>query len=94
MDFLGAPRALPDRAVCARGERCAARCYLTFGLHHAPNRYDLYCEPFAEQHRAAAREAREAPREHGQRYASRLEHYCRLAPDNWFNFYDVLEVAT
>jgi predicted LPLAT superfamily acyltransferase len=23
-----------------------------------------------------------------QRYADRLEHYCRLAPDNWFNFYD------
>jgi predicted LPLAT superfamily acyltransferase len=23
-----------------------------------------------------------------QRYADRLEHYCRLAADNWFNFYD------
>jgi predicted LPLAT superfamily acyltransferase len=23
-----------------------------------------------------------------QRYASRLEHYSRLAADNWFNFYD------
>ena len=23
-----------------------------------------------------------------QRYAERLEHYCRLAPYNWFNFYD------
>ena len=23
-----------------------------------------------------------------QRYADRLEHYTRLAPDNWFNFYD------
>jgi predicted LPLAT superfamily acyltransferase len=22
------------------------------------------------------------------RYAARLEHYCRLAPYNWFNFYD------
>jgi predicted LPLAT superfamily acyltransferase len=21
-------------------------------------------------------------------YASRLEHYCRDAPYNWFNFYD------
>jgi predicted LPLAT superfamily acyltransferase len=21
----------------------------------------------------------------------RLEHYCRLAADNWFNFYDFLE---
>jgi predicted LPLAT superfamily acyltransferase len=23
-----------------------------------------------------------------QRYADRLEHYCRLAPYNWFNFHD------
>ncbi len=23
-----------------------------------------------------------------QRYAERLEHYARKAPDNWFNFYD------
>jgi predicted LPLAT superfamily acyltransferase len=23
-----------------------------------------------------------------QRYAERLEHYCRIAPYNWFNFYD------
>jgi predicted LPLAT superfamily acyltransferase len=22
-----------------------------------------------------------------QRYVARLEHYARLAPDNWFNFY-------
>jgi len=23
-----------------------------------------------------------------RRYAERLEYYCRLAPYNWFNFYD------
>jgi predicted LPLAT superfamily acyltransferase len=22
------------------------------------------------------------------RYVARLEHYCRAAPFNWFNFYD------
>jgi predicted LPLAT superfamily acyltransferase len=27
-------------------------------------------------------------RECAARYAQRLEHYCRLAPYNWFNFYD------
>jgi predicted LPLAT superfamily acyltransferase len=25
--------------------------------------------------------------EHAQRYAQRLEHYLRLAPLQWFNFY-------
>jgi predicted LPLAT superfamily acyltransferase len=35
------------------------------------------------------RKDREAAlREHVQRYVERLEHYCRLQPDNWFNFYD------
>jgi predicted LPLAT superfamily acyltransferase len=26
-----------------------------------------------------------------QRYADRLEHHCRSAADNWFNFYDFWE---
>ena len=62
--------------------------YLTFGLYRAPNRYDLYCEPLGEvlELPRGAREA--ALAEYVQRYANRLEHYCRLAPDNWFNFYD------
>jgi predicted LPLAT superfamily acyltransferase len=29
-----------------------------------------------------------ALRDCAARYAARLEHYARLAPDNWFNFYD------
>ena len=62
------------------------------GLYHEPNRYDLYCEPFAERIELA-RGARDAgAREWAQRYAQRLEHYCRLAPDNWFNLYPVWKV--
>lgn len=61
--------------------------YLTFGLYRGGNRYDLYCERFAD------RIVLERPRDESlqrwvARYASRLEHYCRLAPDNWFNFFD------
>ena len=67
---------------------------MTFGLYHEPNRYDLYCEPFAEQIELprGARDA--ATRDYVQTYAARLEHYCRLAPDNWFNFYDYWTVTT
>jgi predicted LPLAT superfamily acyltransferase len=61
---------------------------LTFGLHRPPNRYELYCEPFADQMSLPRAGREEALREHVQRFAGRLEHYCRLAPDNWFNFYD------
>ena len=62
--------------------------YLTFGLYQAPNRYDLYCEPFADDIVLPRGDREPALRALAQRYAERLEHYCRLAPDNWFNFAD------
>jgi predicted LPLAT superfamily acyltransferase len=66
------------------------RCpvYLVFGLYTEPNRYDLHCERFAERIDLPRRDRQAALRAWVQRYADRVEHYCRLAPDNWFNFYD------
>jgi predicted LPLAT superfamily acyltransferase len=62
--------------------------YLAFGLYFAPRRYELHCEPFADTVRLprAGRDA--ALSSVVAAYAARLEHYCRLAPDNWFNFFD------
>jgi predicted LPLAT superfamily acyltransferase len=62
--------------------------FLAFGLYFAPRRYELHCEPFADVIRLprAARDA--ALSSIVASYAARLEHYCRLAPDNWFNFFD------
>ena len=62
--------------------------YLTFGLYHEPNRYHLYCEPFADRIELPRGAREEGARGYAQRFAERLEHHCRLAPDNWFNFYD------
>jgi predicted LPLAT superfamily acyltransferase len=62
--------------------------YLTFGLYREPNRYELYCEPFAERVELPRGAREEGARGYAQRFATRLEHHCRLAPDNWFNFYD------
>lgn len=86
-NFLGAPARFPTGPyTLAALLRCPL--YLTFGLYREPNHYDLYCEPLSEQ-LELPRGAREAAlAAHVQRYADRLEHYCRLAPDNWFNFYD------
>jgi predicted LPLAT superfamily acyltransferase len=85
--FLGSDASFPTGPyLLAAALRCPV--YLAFGLYREPNRYELYCEPFEERidlPRAAREEALQA---YATRYAARLEHHCRLAPDNWFNFYD------
>jgi len=88
VDFLGGKALLPTGPYMLAA-MLGCPVFLTFGLYHEPNRYDLYCEPFADRI-VLARGARQADaRAYAQRFAQRLEHYCRLAPDNWFNFYDV-----
>jgi len=88
VDLFGGRAVLPAGPYwLAASLRCPV--YLTFGLFHEPNRYDLYCEPFAERIELRRGERDGDARVWAQRYAERLEHYCRLAPDNWFNFYPV-----
>jgi predicted LPLAT superfamily acyltransferase len=61
---------------------------LVFGIYRGGNRYDLYCEQFAERI-VLPRGAREqALHDYVQAYASRLEHFARAHPFNWFNLYD------
>lgn len=66
------------------------RCpvYLAFGLYSEPNRYELYCEPFVDRVDLPRKDRDAALAAIVQRYATRLEHYARLAPYNWFNFFD------
>jgi predicted LPLAT superfamily acyltransferase len=85
--FLGAPaRFASGPFMVAAALRCPV--YLTFGLYRGANRYDLYCEPFAEAIDLPRKRREQALQEVVQRYAERLEAYVRIAPDNWFNFYD------
>ncbi|MPW19051.1 glycosyltransferase [Paraburkholderia sp. CNPSo 3157] len=51
-------------------------------------RYRMYFEPFAERIDLPRRERAQHIAAWAQRYASRLEHYCRKAPYQWFNFFD------
>jgi len=64
---------------------------LMVGLYRGGNRYDIHFE-MLEDPSAGSGQARrgreELVREAMRKYAARLEHYCRLAPYNWFNFYD------
>ena len=85
--FLGdaAPYPLGPFRLAAMLERPIV---LMFGLYRGGNRYDIHFERLA----AAPVEGlagRNALMEQSVRsYVARLEHYCRLAPYNWFNFYD------
>ena len=85
--FLGEPAAFPTGPM-----RMAAalrqRVFLMMGLYRGGNRYDVFFEPLAD-FTHVERQGRDAMIEAAIRnYVARLEHYVRLAPDNWFNFHD------
>jgi predicted LPLAT superfamily acyltransferase len=61
--------------------------YLFFCLKEHDG-YRLYFEPFAERIELPRRERAQHLAAWAQRYAARLEHYCRKAPYQWFNFFD------
>jgi len=61
---------------------------ICFGLYRGGNRYEMHFESFSDG-AAVPRAQREAhARAAAQRFADRLEHYVRLAPYNWFNFFN------
>ena len=61
---------------------------LFFGLNRGRRRYDIHFEVLTHRIEAARADRDAAIEEHVRKFAGRLEHYCRQAPDNWFNFYD------
>lgn len=58
------------------------------GLYLGGNRYQIHFEPLADFSATPRAERDAAMRNAQQRYAERLSHFCRLAPYNWFNFFD------
>jgi predicted LPLAT superfamily acyltransferase len=86
VDFLGGKADFPTGPyMLAFLLRCPI--YLTFALYRAPNHYEMFCEPFEEQAQLPREGREQALADYAQRFATRLEHYVRLAPDNWFNFH-------
>lgn len=63
------------------------------GLYLGGNRYEIHFEKLAD-FSATPREQRQAEIDRAiARYAVLLEHYCRRAPYNWFNFFNFWETA-
>ena len=61
---------------------------LMVGLYRGGNRYEMHFEKLFEPHGVERANRAHAIEEAVRFYAQRLEHYCRQAPYNWFNFYD------
>jgi predicted LPLAT superfamily acyltransferase len=61
---------------------------LMFGLYRGGNRYDVHFERLADMKSIDLAQRDVLIEQSLRRYVARLEHYCRAAPYNWFNFYD------
>jgi predicted LPLAT superfamily acyltransferase len=61
---------------------------LMFGLYRGGNRYDIYFERLVDAWPASRPERHRALEQAQRDYVARLEHHCRDAPYNWYNFYD------
>jgi predicted LPLAT superfamily acyltransferase len=85
--FFGEPAWFPE-APAQLARILDMPVVLFFCLHRGDGRYDVWFEHLATPHTVTGNERKAAVHGIMQRYAGRLEHYCRLAPYNWFNFYD------
>ena len=62
--------------------------FLMAGLYLGGNRYQIHFEPLADFSTTSRAERDTAMRTAQLHYAERLSYFCRLAPYNWFNFFD------
>lgn len=89
-DFLGAPARFPSGPVRMAG-MLKVPVMLMVGLYRGGSHYDVYFEDMADMG-AIEQGQRDAAVQRLQRaYVARIEHYCREAPYNWFNFFDFWE---
>ncbi|CAI1890540.1 N-glycosyltransferase [Serratia proteamaculans] len=89
--FLGQPAPFPQGPfVLAAALRCPV--FLMFGLKQQ-GRLNVYFEPFADPLLLPRQQRQQALQDAVDSYAARLEHYCLLAPLDWFNFFDFWQLA-
>jgi len=62
--------------------------FIGCGLYCGANRYEAHFELFAEKIITSRTTRKTDIQAYAQAYAKRMEHYARLSPYNWFNFYD------
>jgi hypothetical protein len=87
IDFLGEPAPFPvgPFRVAAMLKRPV---FFMTGLYMGGNRYQIHFERLADFTQVERPDREAAVHAAQQAYADRLSHFCRLAPYNWFNFFD------
>jgi predicted LPLAT superfamily acyltransferase len=88
--FLGETALFPQTPfLFAAHLKCTV--FLVLSFRRSTRAYDLSVEPFAERIDLPEGTRSEALARYAAAFAARLEYYCRLAPLQWFNFYDFWE---
>ena len=87
VQLLGAPAALPTGPFRMAAMLRRPVVFMT-GLHLGGNRYQVNFDTLADFSTIPPGQRNTAVQAAIARYAALLEHYCRRAPYNWFNFYD------
>jgi len=87
LPFLGTPARFP-RGPFQVAALLKRPVVLMVGLYRGGNRYDVHFEQLADMGETGRAQRNAMVEEAMRRYVGRLEHYCREAPFNWFNFYD------
>jgi len=91
VDFMGSPAPFPV-APFLIGSVLKVPLVMCIGMYRGGNRYDLYFEALADELVLPRAERKTALRVFVQHYASRLEHYVRQDPYNWFNWHDFWKI--
>jgi predicted LPLAT superfamily acyltransferase len=86
-NFLGEGAWFPAAPVLL-ANLLKAPVLLFFCLHRGDARYEVHFELLAERIAVSRLHRNEELQQWMQRYADRLEYFCRREPENWFNFYN------
>lgn len=88
VDFLGEKAMLPE-APFLLPVILGCPALMVLALRSGSGRYEIYIEPLEPDGERIVGPAQAIrAREMAADFAQRLEHYCILAPRQWFNFYD------
>jgi predicted LPLAT superfamily acyltransferase len=93
VDFLGGKARLPV-GPWQLAATLKVPVILGFACYEGSNRYSVYLEMFDDKIELPRQQRDAAIAAYAQRYAQRLEHFTRLAPYNWFNFFDYWQTAS